>query len=112
MVHKERRHAFDMPKEPVCLFGILKFRLTEESQLIKLILPQPRQTAIVKGAALCGLGGLAPVRTRCRRHYGFTLGEVFREGIDSERHAYYDEFDGRKLCSGRMRWAISKVFII
>ncbi len=48
-----------------------------------------------------------PRTTVCRRHYGFTWGQHFQEGIDDEKNAYY--FWGEKYCSGHMKWMIEKV---
>lgn len=68
-----------------------------------------RQAAIVRGAALRGLTGMAPRKRRCRRHYGIQLRDGFREGIDPEDWAVFDPYDGRKLCKHRMIWLFSKV---
>lgn len=75
---------------------------------IRLLVPPHPQAAIVKGAALRGLGNTAPARRRCRRHYGFAFGMVFREGVDPARRAYVDDWDGTKRCSRRMDWRIEK----
>jgi hypothetical protein len=74
------------------------------------VLIDSSQSAVVRGAALRGLEGIAPRMKHVRRHYGIRLGLDFREGIDPEDNAYFDSLDSdRKLCSGRMQWLISKV---
>jgi hypothetical protein len=64
------------------------------------------QAAIVKGAALRGLEGLKPSITIATRHYGWSVGIRFREGIDDEKNSYIDQFDNLKRCRGRMKWVI------
>ncbi len=64
---------------------------------------------MVQGAALRGLEYLAPRMKYARRHYGFGIAEHFRKGIDREEHAFINEFDNEKYCSGRMQWIIAKV---
>lgn len=66
------------------------------------------QAAVVRGAALRGLEGLAPRIKHARRHYGIDLSMNFRESVDPESRSYLSKLDNRKLCSGRMRWFISK----
>lgn len=83
-------------------------KLCKEKGGIRLLCPPHPQAAIVKGAALRGLGNIVPSRRRCRRHCGISLNMVFREGIDPRHRANYDEWDGVKRCSGRMEWLISK----
>ena len=68
-----------------------------------------RQAAIVRGAALRGLESIVPARRRCRRHYGFSVAERFRQGIDPEYESYICPFDGKKYCGNRIDWAIEKV---
>lgn len=46
---------------------------------------------------------------RCRRHYGFPYSIPFRDGIDDEADAYFDEFDNKKRVRGIMNWMIAKV---
>ncbi|TID18547.1 heat shock 70 kDa protein 12A [Venturia nashicola] len=75
---------------------------------LTLICPPHPQAAIVKGAALRGLGGIKPSLRRCRRHYGFSCAKLFRENIDPEHRSYFSEWDGRKFCSGRLSWQIAK----
>jgi hypothetical protein len=67
------------------------------------------QAAIVRGAVLRGLEGTQPSIKYCRFHYGWSWGFPFREGIDSEQNAYIEPFHKTKLCSGRMKWVVSKV---
>jgi hypothetical protein len=55
------------------------------------------------------LEGLQSTTKRCRRHYGFSWGNLFRAGIDSELNAYYDFYSGKKMVSGIMKWMIAKV---
>ncbi|GIJ81658.1 hypothetical protein Asppvi_000157 [Aspergillus pseudoviridinutans] len=75
---------------------------------ITITVPDSPQAAIVQGAALRGLEGLQSTTKRCRRHYGFSWGNRFRAGIDSERNAYYDSYSGKKMVSGIMKWMIAK----
>ncbi|KAI9890244.1 MAG: hypothetical protein M1814_004279 [Vezdaea aestivalis] len=75
---------------------------------IRVMCPQHPQAAIVKGAALRGLEGLAPRKTQCRRHYGFVLSKDFRPGIDLEEDSYYSKWDGAKRARDYMRWVIRK----
>ena len=67
-----------------------------------------RQSAVVRGAALRGLEGIAPRMKRARRHYGFKIAMPFREGIDPEDNAFIRNFDGLKYCEGRVEWLIAK----
>jgi hypothetical protein len=75
------------------------------------------QAAIVQGAALRGLLGTAPSSKRLRKHYGHTLGKVFRPGIDKEEDSYINPFvigegnDG-KMVNGYMTWIISKARLL
>ncbi|KFZ02938.1 hypothetical protein V502_11372 [Pseudogymnoascus sp. VKM F-4520 (FW-2644)] len=76
---------------------------------ITLLCPEHPQAAVVQGAALRGLEGIAPRVKYARYHYGFSISKGFREGIDSEDNAYFSHFeDKRKLCDNRMQWLISK----
>lgn len=68
-----------------------------------------RQAAVVRGAALRGLEGLAPRMKQARRHYGYSCSRIFREGIDPEEKGYISRFSGRKYCGGMMDWMIAKV---
>jgi hypothetical protein len=67
------------------------------------------QSAVLRGAALRGLEGLAPRIKHSRRHYGISASYPFRENIDPEDHAFLWYTDNSKYCSGRMKWLISKV---
>jgi len=51
--------------------------------------------------------GTSPGKLICRRHYGFSWGLLFREGIDNEADAYWSF--GEKYCRGWMKWVINKV---
>ncbi|OBT74407.1 hypothetical protein VF21_06831 [Pseudogymnoascus sp. 05NY08] len=76
---------------------------------VSLVCPEHPQAAVVQGAALRGLEGIAPRVKRARYHYGFSISDDFREGIDPKDCAYFSSFDDkRKLCSDRMCWLISK----
>lgn len=57
------------------------------------------QEAIVKGAALRGLERLRPSKRLARRHYGYSISMLFREGIDNEDYAWHSDWDGRKWVS-------------
>ncbi|KAM0129318.1 hypothetical protein ACHAP3_007821 [Botrytis cinerea] len=57
---------------------------------ITLICPLHPQSAVVRGAALRGLEGIAPRVKHLRRHYGISLDKSFREGIDPEEDSYVD----------------------
>ena len=65
------------------------------------------QSAIVRGAAIRGLEGIAPRMKRARRHYGFAISMEFRDGTDPESTAYIDDFDV-KYCRTRVEWVIAK----
>jgi hypothetical protein len=65
--------------------------------------------AVVKGAALRGLEGVAPQKKKCKRHYGIDCDYLFREGVDEEKHSYIDPFTDGKMCKGRAFWLIEKV---
>ncbi|KAH7411293.1 Hsp70 family protein-like protein [Cadophora sp. MPI-SDFR-AT-0126] len=75
---------------------------------ISLMCPEHPQAAVVLGAALRGLEGIAPRMKQARRHYGISLNKSFREGIDPPDLARYDDWDNSKRCSGRMVWLINK----
>lgn len=75
---------------------------------IVLIRPANPQAAVVRGAALRGLEGLAPRIKHARRYYGMTALCLFRENIDPEDRSYLWPIDNIKYCSGRMKWLISK----
>lgn len=69
-----------------------------------------RQSAVVRGAALRGLEGIAPRMKQSRRHYGVGLSMPFREGTDPEENSYFDDFHNQKYCRCRVKWLISKVY--
>ncbi|KXT06267.1 hypothetical protein AC578_9157 [Pseudocercospora eumusae] len=73
-----------------------------------LICPEHAQSAVVRGAALSGLHEIQPISRRSRRHYGFALAEAFDRRRHKAEHAFYDEFDGRKMASGNMHWKLNK----
>ncbi|KAH8665032.1 hypothetical protein BGZ60DRAFT_432284 [Tricladium varicosporioides] len=75
---------------------------------IKLGCPPSCQEAIVKGAALRGLEGLRPNKRLARRHYGYSISQPFREGIDNEDDSWICDWDGKKWCSNRMQWFLAK----
>ncbi|QSZ31534.1 hypothetical protein DSL72_001101 [Monilinia vaccinii-corymbosi] len=75
---------------------------------ITLICPLHPQSAVVRGAALRGLEGIAPRVKRLRHHYGICIGLPFRKGIDPEEHSYIDAWGCTKICSKRMSWFIFK----
>jgi hypothetical protein len=66
------------------------------------------QAAVVRGAALRGLEGLAPRIMHARRHYGMSVSRPFLENIDPEDRSFLWHMDKAKYCSGRMKWLISK----
>lgn len=68
-----------------------------------------RQSAVVRGAAIRGLEGIAPRMKQSRRHYGVGLNMPFREGKDPEEKSFLNDFNDRKYCCHRVRWLISKV---
>lgn len=67
------------------------------------------QSAVVRGAAIRGLEGIAPRVKYARRHYGISVTYLFREGVDPEDTAYTDNWDNSRRCRDRMCWIISKV---
>jgi len=70
--------------------------------------PRHPQAAVVRGAAIRGLEGIAPRIKQSRKHYGFSCNDYFREGIDPEEKAYTSVFYNKKFCSGRVTWLIHK----
>lgn len=66
------------------------------------------QSAVVRGAALRGLEGIAPRMKHVRRHYGIDVVKRFREGIDPEEKHFFDRMNNTKRCHSRMKWLISK----
>ncbi|GIZ48282.1 hypothetical protein CKM354_001135000 [Cercospora kikuchii] len=79
---------------------------------IRAFCPEHPQAAIVRGAALRGLVGIAPRKRRCRRHYGFTINRPFEEGIDPAEDAYFRPYDGQKMCRNQMLWLAAKGDVI
>lgn len=67
-----------------------------------------RQSAVVRGAALRGLEGIAPRIKRARRHYGYSISMPFREGTDPEELGWISDFNDVKYCRGRVKWLIAK----
>ncbi|KAE9364639.1 Hsp70 family protein-like protein [Stipitochalara longipes BDJ] len=84
------------------LFNVLE-EWCEQKGGITLMKPEHPESAIVRGAAIRGLEGIAPRMKRARRHYGFALSLDFREGIDPDATAYFDDFDGEKIFSDTFR---------
>ncbi|KAH8804545.1 Hsp70 family protein-like protein [Xylogone sp. PMI_703] len=85
--------------------------LSEWCQLkgdITLMCPENPQAAVVRGAALRGLEGIAPRIKHARRHYGVCLELPFREGIDPEELAHIHNYYDTKYCRNRTQWLISK----
>jgi hypothetical protein len=70
------------------------------------------QAAILRGAALRGLEGLAPGIKYARRHYGVDVGMPFREGIDPEHLRYTENARNKDYCRDRMKWIISKASLL
>lgn len=90
------------------LYSILKTWCAMSGD-IQLLCPDNPQVAIVRGAVLRGIGGMAPSQKYCRRSYGVASLQMFREGIDPEGKAQWNKWDGTKRCFGRMDWLIGKV---
>ena len=67
-----------------------------------------RQTAVVRGAAIRGLGGIMVKSRRCRRHYGFQLDLPYDPNVDDVRHKYVSQFNGKSLTRGTMVWKVKK----
>jgi hypothetical protein len=88
---------------PPSWYVIAKFTLLLFSRIIT------SQEAIVKGAALRGLELLTPTVRLARRHYGYSISKLFREGVDNENDAYFCDWDNRKMCGARMQWFVAKV---
>ncbi|KAF7872010.1 uncharacterized protein EAF02_009115 [Botrytis sinoallii] len=79
---------------------------------IELLCPESPDLAVLRGAGIRALEGLAPRVKYVRRHYGFRISRVFREFIDEEKHAYIDEYSNLKYCAGRAIWCVSKGEVI
>ncbi|KAK8161374.1 hsp70-like protein [Phyllosticta citrichinensis] len=75
---------------------------------IKLLCPPKCQAAIMAGAVIRGLIGLKPIIRIARCHYGFSWSEPFRDGIDLEEDAWYDQETGAKMAYHRMKWVVKK----
>ncbi|KAK0654927.1 hypothetical protein B0T16DRAFT_432585 [Cercophora newfieldiana] len=73
---------------------------------IKCIRPNFCQAAVVRGAAIRGLEGTVPSKLICRRHYGFRLSLIFKNGVHDEKNAYWDF--GVKRSRSHVRWMINK----
>ena len=54
---------------------------------------------------------MIPYLRYSRCHYGIKLHLDFRPGIDDERNAFIDRYNGKKRCRGRAKWLIGKVII-
>ncbi|KAF7922053.1 uncharacterized protein EAE98_008264 [Botrytis deweyae] len=79
---------------------------------IELLCPERPDLAVLRGAGIRALEGLAPRVKYVRRHYGFRISRVFREFIDEEKHAYIDDYSNLKYCAGRAIWCVSKGDVI
>ena len=75
---------------------------------LRLLCPPNPQAAIVKGAALRGLGDIKPSRRRARRHYGFQVSRPFIEGVHPQRLSFLEQWTGLKYCSSLFAWKINK----
>ncbi|QDS75963.1 hypothetical protein FKW77_003710 [Venturia effusa] len=75
---------------------------------INLFSPKNAQAAIVKGAALRGLGNIKPSQRQCRRHYGFATAQEFDDELDDEQFLWIDEYNGKRMCRDRMHWVVLK----
>lgn len=97
----ERKHQAYAPRESVRYRAVLVVLHVANSSF--------SQAAVVRGAAICGLEGLAPRLKQSRLHYGFDIGSPFRDGIDPEHQSYIDKFSNEKYCHNRMDWVVAKV---
>ncbi|RDW94974.1 hypothetical protein BP5796_00737 [Coleophoma crateriformis] len=94
--------------ESAFLYGELqKWCLTNGN--IKLMRPDNPQAAVVRGATIRGLEGLAPRLKQCRLHYGFSSNNIFRDEIDPEQYSFIDRFSSLKYCRHRNNWVVAKV---
>ncbi|KAJ8069444.1 hypothetical protein OCU04_003098 [Sclerotinia nivalis] len=75
---------------------------------IELLSPKYPETAVLRGAGIRAVENIAPFLKYARRHYGFEMALRFRENIDDEKHAFFDGYDNKKYCSGRVLWCVSK----
>ncbi|CZR66898.1 related to hsp70 protein [Phialocephala subalpina] len=73
-----------------------------------IVCPEHPQSAVVLGAALRGLEGLAPRKRKCRRHYGVAVGMPFRPDKDPVQFRYQDAATKMDYCSGRAEWLLKK----
>ncbi|KAF7955613.1 hypothetical protein EAE96_004539 [Botrytis aclada] len=73
---------------------------------IELLCPVCPGLAVLTGAGIRALEGLAPCVKYVRRHYGFRISRVFRKFIDEEKHAYIDDYSNKKYCAGRALWCV------
>ncbi|CAG9983343.1 unnamed protein product [Clonostachys byssicola] len=70
-------------------------------------------SAIVRGAVLRGLEGSIVKEKKCRRHYGYSIGQRYyptlHAGYDkAKRFTYYSKFNRADYLSGFMNWSIGK----
>jgi hypothetical protein len=68
-----------------------------------------RQAAIVRGAAIRGLGDIKPMSRRSRRHYGFQLDLRYVPDLDDEGNRYTNLFDRSERTRGTIVWSIKMV---
>jgi hypothetical protein len=68
-----------------------------------------RQAAIVRGAAIRGLGDIKPMSRRSRRHYGFQLDRRYDPNLDAGRERYVNLFDRSERTRGTIVWSIKIV---
>ncbi|KAF8848716.1 Hsp70 family protein-like protein [Acephala macrosclerotiorum] len=73
-----------------------------------IVCPEHPQSAVVLGAALRGLEGLAPRKRKCRQHYGIAVGMPFRPDKDPVQFRYQDAATKKNYCSGRAEWLLQK----
>ncbi|KAF9629605.1 putative hsp70 family protein [Lasiodiplodia theobromae] len=76
----------------------------KEHKGMKLSCPTQCQSAIARGAVIRGLEFLMPSSRKARRHYGYSVGLPFRDGIDPEKKSYIPIWIDKKYCEGRMEW--------
>lgn len=87
-------------------------QLCADADGLRLICPPHPQAAIAKGAAFRGLSNITPSSRRCRRHYGFCVGRIFRPGVDPGHMGYKGIWSGDKYCRDRMNWQIAKGAVV
>jgi hypothetical protein len=66
------------------------------------------ETAIAHVAVLWGLERVRLSIKYCRFHYGWSWSFPFREGVDCQKYAHIEPYNGTKMCSGRMNWVVNK----